>query len=71
MSEDSAAGEAPKAENKEEGPLVALNPKKKQAFKLLQKDKLSHNVFRFRFALQSPHHRFGLPCGKHVYIYGK
>ena len=56
---------------KQEGPLIALNPRKKQAFKLIQKEDLSHNVRRFRFALQSPQHKFGLPCGKHVYIYGK
>lgn len=70
--DDSANGsDNPKAEAKEDGPLIALNPRKKQAFKLIEKENLSHNVRRFRFALQSPQHRFGLPCGKHVYIYGK
>ena len=49
--------------------LVALNPKKRIAFTLAEKEELSHNVRRFRFALQSPEHRFGLPVGKHVFLY--
>ena len=32
---------------------------------------LSHNVRRLRFSLQSPKHKFGLPVGKHVFIYAK
>jgi nitrate reductase (NAD(P)H) len=51
--------------------LVALNPKKKIPFTLVEKEELSHNVRRFRFALQSPQHRFGLPVGKHVFLYAK
>ena len=51
--------------------LVALNPKKKIPFMLVEKEELSHNVRRFRFALQSPQHRFGLPVGKHVFLYAK
>ena len=51
--------------------VVALNPKKRIAFKLVEKHMLSHNVRRFRFALQSPQHKFGLPIGKHVFAYGK
>ncbi len=51
--------------------LVALDPKKRIHFKLALKEKLSHNVRRFRFALQSPQHRFGLPTGKHVFLYAK
>lgn len=37
----------------------------------VEKEELSHNVRRFRFALQSPQHRFGLPVGKHVFLYAK
>lgn len=51
--------------------LVALNPKKRIPFVLAEKDQLSHNVCRFRFALQSPQHRFGLPVGKHVFLYAR
>lgn len=49
--------------------LVALNPRQKIAFKLAEKIELSHNVRLFRFALQSPEHKFGLPVGKHVFLY--
>jgi nitrate reductase (NAD(P)H) len=51
--------------------LVALDPKKRIAFKLAEKHVLSHNVRRYRFALQSPQHKFGLPVGKHVFAYAK
>jgi nitrate reductase (NAD(P)H) len=37
--------------------LVALDPRKKIAFKLAEKIELSHNVRLFRFALQSPEHK--------------
>jgi nitrate reductase (NAD(P)H) len=37
--------------------LVALDPRKKIAFKLAEKIELSHNVRLFRFALQSPQHK--------------
>lgn len=49
--------------------LVALDPRKKIPFKLAEKVELSHNVRLFRFALQSPQHKFGLPVGKHVFLY--
>lgn len=32
---------------------------------------ISHNVRRFRFALQSEKHKFGLPVGQHVFLYAK
>ncbi len=51
--------------------LVALDPRKRIPFTLVEKEALSHNVRRFRFALQSPQHRFGLPVGKHVFLYAK
>jgi nitrate reductase (NAD(P)H) len=51
--------------------LIALNPKKRINFALAEKEELSHNVCRFRFALQSPQHKFGLPVGKHVFLYAK
>ncbi|KAF8062729.1 hypothetical protein HT031_004059 [Scenedesmus sp. PABB004] len=60
-----AAASAPAAG----GELVALDPRKKIAFKLAEVVALSHNVRRFRFALQSPEHKFGLPVGKHVFLY--
>lgn len=50
---------------------VALNPKKRLRFKLVEKHNLSHNVRRFRFALPSQQHKFGLPVGKHVFLYAE
>lgn len=50
---------------------MALDPRKRIPFTLVEKEALSHNVRRFRFALQSPQHRFGLPVGKHVFLYAK
>jgi hypothetical protein len=50
--------------------MIALNPKKRLKFLLIEKHNESHNLRRFRFALPTPQHRFGLPVGKHVYIYG-
>jgi nitrate reductase (NAD(P)H) len=64
-----AAGALPAAAPGE--PPVALDPRKRQAFTLIEKEALSHNVRRFRFALQSPQHRFGLPVGKHIFLYAK
>ena len=50
---------------------VALNPKKKIPFKLKEKIELSHNTRLFRFALQTPEHRLGLPIGQHMFFYAK
>ena len=49
--------------------LVALNPREKVSLKLAEKIEVSHNTRIFRFALPSPQHRLGLPCGKHVFMY--
>jgi nitrate reductase (NAD(P)H) len=37
--------------------LVALNPRQKIAFRLAEKEELSHDTRRFRFALQSDQHK--------------
>ena len=66
-----ANGHTEAAKEEETGPPIALNPRKRQNFRLIEKRELSHNVRLFRFELQSPEHKLGLPCGKHVYIYGK
>ena len=43
--------------------LVALNPKKKIPFTLIERHVLSSDSLRLRFALQSPKHKLGLPIG--------
>ncbi len=50
------------------GRPVALNPKKKQPFKLQGKTVLSRDSFLLDFALQSPEHILGLPTGKHMFL---
>eukprot|EP00897_Mesotaenium_endlicherianum_P010740 jgi/Mesen1/9695/ME000069S09098 len=47
---------------------VALDPKKRIPFTLIEKHELSPDTRRFRFALQSPEHILGLPCGKHMFL---
>ena len=49
----------------------ALHPKKKIPFALKEKIELSHNTRLFRFALQTPEHRLGLPIGQHMFFYAK
>lgn len=48
---------------------VALDPRKRLTLTLASREELSHNVVRLRFALPSSQHRFGLPVGKHVFLY--
>lgn len=60
-----------KAGTAKETNLLALNPKKKIPFALTEKIELSHNTRLFRFALQSPRHRLGLPIGQHMFFYCK
>ena len=47
-------------------PKIALNKDKWIDFKLIEKEVISHDVRRFRFALQSKHHKLGLPIGQHI-----
>ncbi|CAN0178430.1 unnamed protein product, partial [Phaeothamnion confervicola] len=41
------------------------------ALPLAEKEVLTHNSRRFRFALPTPEHVLGLPVGKHVFVSGK
>lgn len=50
---------------------IALNPKKKLDFPLIEKFYLTHNVVKLRFGLPSEAHKFGLPVGKHIFLYAK
>ena len=48
--------------------LVALNPKKWIDFELIEKIEVSHDTRLFKFKLQSPQHRLGLPVGYHMFV---
>ncbi|XP_024387212.1 nitrate reductase [NADH] [Physcomitrium patens] len=50
------------------GRPVALSLKERIAFRLIEREVLSHDVRRLRFALQSENHVLGLPVGKHVLL---
>jgi len=45
---------------------IALNPKQRIPFKLIEREELSHDTRRFRFGLQTDKHVLGLPLGKHM-----
>jgi hypothetical protein len=45
---------------------VALDSEKWQAFELVDIEKISHDVRRYRFALPSKDHVLGLPIGQHI-----
>ncbi|KAJ8370332.1 hypothetical protein SKAU_G00103600 [Synaphobranchus kaupii] len=53
---------------KKRSPITLLDPTIKYQLRLIDKEVLSHDTRRFRFALPSPEHILGLPIGKHVYL---
>ncbi|KAJ1484527.1 NAD(P)H-nitrate reductase [Baffinella frigidus] len=71
LGEESSRAVAGGANAESAGPLVTLDPKKKVSCKLIQKDELSHDVRRFRFALPSEEHILGLPVGNHFFVNAK
>lgn len=54
-----------------EKPLIALDSEIKRPMKLIEKEEISHDTRRFRFALQTPEHILGLPIGQHIYLSAK
>ncbi|XP_014677277.1 PREDICTED: NADH-cytochrome b5 reductase 3-like isoform X2 [Priapulus caudatus] len=53
-------------------PLYALDdPNKKYPFKLIEKEIISPDSRRFRFALATADHVLGLPVGQHIYLTAK
>uniref|UniRef100_UPI003AAB2E27 NADH-cytochrome b5 reductase 3-like isoform X2 n=1 Tax=Centroberyx gerrardi TaxID=166262 RepID=UPI003AAB2E27 len=50
-------------------PAITLeDPNIKYALRLIDKQIVSHDTRRFRFALPSPEHILGLPIGQHIYL---
>ena len=50
---------------------VALDPKQRLAFTLVQRTEVNHNTRLLRFSLQSAGHVLGLPVGQHVFVGAK
>ena len=53
-----------------DGP-VALDPRQRLAFTLVQRTEVNHNTRLLRFSLQSAGHVLGLPVGQHVFVSAK
>ncbi|GFZ51306.1 Microsomal cytochrome b reductase [Saitozyma sp. JCM 24511] len=49
-------------------PRKVIDPVEWRSFKLVQKDHLSHNTARYRFALPRPTDSLGLPVGQHISV---
>ena len=64
-----AAAAAPPATAPPPTAPAVLNARDKVTLLLAERIIVTHNTRIFRFALPSPKHRLGLPCGKHVFAY--
>ncbi|XP_023215751.1 NADH-cytochrome b5 reductase 3-like isoform X2 [Centruroides sculpturatus] len=53
---------------KHSSPKLLEDPDKKYSIKLIEKEEISHDTRRFRFALPTSEHILGLPVGQHIYI---
>uniref|UniRef100_A0A0B7B258 NADH-cytochrome b5 reductase n=1 Tax=Arion vulgaris TaxID=1028688 RepID=A0A0B7B258_9EUPU len=54
---------------KKKGPPITLkDPTLKYSLKLVDKEVISHDTRKFRFALPTPDHILGLPVGQHIYL---
>ncbi|NXC69022.1 NB5R3 reductase, partial [Anhinga anhinga] len=54
---------------KNPSPAITLkDPEVKYALRLIDKEEVSHDTRRFRFALPSIDHALGLPVGQHIYL---
>uniref|UniRef100_A0A8C5PFB5 NADH-cytochrome b5 reductase n=1 Tax=Leptobrachium leishanense TaxID=445787 RepID=A0A8C5PFB5_9ANUR len=51
--------------------ITLLDPNVKYPLPLIDKQEISHDTKRFRFALPSSEHVLGLPIGQHVYLSAK
>ncbi|XP_015267199.1 PREDICTED: NADH-cytochrome b5 reductase 2 [Gekko japonicus] len=53
---------------KKSNPVTLQDPNLKYPLRLIEKEEISHDTKRFRFALPSSEHILGLPVGQHVYL---
>lgn len=54
--------------NRKKNVGTGLSAKEYRKFKLVKKTQLTHNTYRFRFALQTPTTVLGLPIGQHMFL---
>ncbi|XP_072047871.1 NADH-cytochrome b5 reductase 3-like isoform X3 [Amphiura filiformis] len=57
-----------KKTKKKKGPVTLLDPEEKYQLELADKEVVSHDTRKFRFALPSKDHILGLPVGQHIYL---
>ncbi|MCJ8743404.1 hypothetical protein PDJAM_G00093640 [Pangasius djambal] len=48
--------------------ITLEDPNEKYPLRLIDKEIISHDTRKFRFALKSPDHVLGLPVGQHIYL---
>lgn len=53
---------------KRKPPVLLKDPAIKYPLRLVDKEIISHDTRRFRFALPTPRHILGLPVGQHIYL---
>ncbi|KAF8063693.1 hypothetical protein HT031_003548 [Scenedesmus sp. PABB004] len=49
-------------------PVALVDPRERVSLPLALKARLNHDTYFMRFALPTPAHTLGLPCGKHVFL---
>ncbi|KAL8594870.1 NADH-cytochrome b5 reductase 2 [Nucella lapillus] len=55
-------------DRKKKSPVTLTDPTVKYPLKLVDREEVSPDTRRFRFALPSPEHILGLPVGQHIYL---
>ncbi|XP_052797613.1 NADH-cytochrome b5 reductase 3-like isoform X2 [Mya arenaria] len=55
-------------DKKKKAPVALQDPTIKYPLKLIDREEVSHDTRRFRFALPSMDHILGLPVGQHIYL---
>ncbi|XP_052269967.1 NADH-cytochrome b5 reductase 3-like isoform X2 [Dreissena polymorpha] len=58
-------------DKKKKAPVTLQDPTVKYPLKLIDREEVSHDTRRFRFALPSMDHILGLPVGQHIYLSAK
>ncbi|XP_063530328.1 NADH-cytochrome b5 reductase 2 isoform X3 [Cydia strobilella] len=57
-----------KKKSKSKNPVTLVDPNAKYALPLIEREEISHDTRRFRFALPTKDHVLGLPVGQHIHL---